>query len=105
MIFPKDREQPISLTDANGHHWVDNGDGTVTWMNDPDGESDIPWDSLDSTHTDVSTLHTQDCRRSALSLRALVCSGGWVCADIERTVYDSSQARSTFAKQNWGVIL
>lgn len=108
MIFPKDRGQPVSLTDEYGFHWVDNGDGTVTWMNDPDGERDIPWDSADGTDVDVAGMHTLDCRRSAdagINLHDSPCPGGQDCADTERAVYASSQACSIFARQHWGVFL
>lgn len=116
MIFPGKREQPISMTDENDNHWVDNGDGTVTWMHDPDGETDIPWDDVDAFHTDVITLHTQDCRatNSADAVLAVAgspirltpsCAGGEFCARHERAVYASSQARAVFARNNWGVTL
>lgn len=73
MIFKGDREQPVTLTDAHGVLYVDNGDGTVTLAGDQDGERDTPWSSLETE----TPLHVTECRR--LKLADLLCAGDLEC--------------------------
>lgn len=75
--YRQGQEQPVALYDDHGVLHVDNGDRTVTLVNDQDGERDTPWLTLETE----TVLHTLACRRYGV---AMLCPGDGACAQGER---------------------